>query len=135
VAKRLRRRFIGIERDATYVEAARARIATIAPLAADAAEITRGKRAAPRVPFGALIEQGLVTPGAILISHDGKHRAKVRADGSLVVDGATGSIHQIAAHVQGLEAFNGWAYWCVKGKSGREPIDNLREKIRSQMVL
>jgi modification methylase len=136
VAKRLRRRFIGIERDAVYVEAARARIAAIEPLAPDAAEITRGKRGEPRVPFGALIEQGLVRPGEILISHDGKHRAKVRADGSLVVDGATGSIHQIAAHVQGLEAFNGWAYWCLSGRGGaREPINNLREKIRSQLVL
>jgi modification methylase len=135
VAKRLRRRFIGIERDETYAAAARERIAAIEPLSADAADITRGKRAEPRVPFGALIEQGLLHPGAVLVSHDGKHSAKVRADGSLVTADATGSIHQIAAHVQGLEACNGWAYWCVKGKGdARKPIDHLRQEVRSLMI-
>lgn len=135
VAKRLRRRFIGIEREAAYIAAARARIAEVVPLEGEAAEITKGKREGPRIPFGALIEQGLLKPGSILVSHDGRHQAKVRADGSLVTGDATGSIHQIAAHVQGLEAFNGWAYWCVKGRGdAREPIDNLRAKIRSLMI-
>ena len=136
VAKRLRRRFIGIERDETYVKVARERIAAVEPLSLDAAEITRGKRSEPRIPFGALIEQGLLKPGDILVSHDGKHSAKVRADGSLVAAEETGSIHQIAARVQGLEACNGWAYWCVKGKAGaRKPIDHLRQEIRSQMIV
>lgn len=136
VAKRLRRRFIGIERDETYVKVAKERIAAVEPLSVDAAEITRGKRSEPRIPFGALIEQGELKPGQILVSWDERYTAKVRADGSLVVGDATGSIHQIAAHVQGLEACNGWEFWCVRRKGGKpESINILRQKIRSQMVI
>ena len=135
VAKKLRRRFIGIERDREYAAAARARIAAIEPMADEAIEITRGKRAEPRVPFGALIEQGFLRAGATLVSADERHAARVRADGSLVVDGAAGSIHQIAAHVQGLPACNGWTYWCVKKGRGLTPIDHLRDKVRVQMNL
>ncbi|MFZ1989019.1 MAG: site-specific DNA-methyltransferase [Alphaproteobacteria bacterium] len=138
VAKRLRRRFIGIERQADYIAAARTRIAEVTPLAEDEIAITRSKRAEVRIPFGTLIEHGLLKPGDILVSADERHAARVRADGSLSVDGAsgaaTGSIHQIAAHVQGLDACNGWAYWCVKTKGRPVPIDQLRQKIRAALV-
>jgi modification methylase len=138
VAKRLKRRFIGIERDAAYVAAAQERIATTLPLDDDAILVTPSKRAEPRIPFGTLIEHGLLKPGDVLVSADSRHAAHVRADGSLSVDGAagpaTGSIHQIAAHVQGLEACNGWAYWCIKVKGKPVPIDHLRAKIRAELV-
>ena len=139
VAKRLRRRFIGIERDQDYIAAARARIAEVVPLGEDETMVTPSKRAEVRIPFGTLIENGLLKPGDMLVSADERHAARVRADGSLSVDGAggraTGSIHQIAAHVQGLEACNGWAYWCVKTKGGRPvPIDQLRQRVRAALV-
>ena len=139
VAKRLRRRFIGIERDQDYIAAARARIAEVTPLGEDEIMVTPSKRAEVRIPFGTLIEHGLLKPGDVLVSADERHAARVRADGSLSVDGAggraTGSIHQIAAHVQGLDACNGWAYWCFKPKGGRAaPIDQLRQKIRAELA-
>jgi modification methylase len=134
VAKRLRRRFIGIERDTTYVRAARTRIASVTPLDEKDVATMRSKRAEPRIPFGTLIEHGLLKPGDTLISADERHAARVRADGSLVVDDATGSIHQIAAQVQGLTACNGWTYWCVRQKGGkRVSIDNLRQQIRREL--
>ena len=57
----------------------------------------------------------------------------MRADGSLSVDGATGSIHQVGAHVQGLPACNGWTFWHFLVDGKLKPIDLLRQQIRAEM--
>ena len=111
VAKRLGRHFIGIERDPKYARLARKRIAAIVPSESEAIETIRSKRAEPRIPFGWVVERGLLPPGTMLHGPAKRHHAKVRADGSLVCADATGSIHRIAAHVQGLDACNGWTFW------------------------
>lgn len=134
VAKRLGRRFIGIEREAAYVELARARIAAVEPAATDALDVTPSKRSQPRVPFGALVERGFLTPGDTLLSPDGRHAARVRADGSIATGDAAGSIHQMGAHVMGSSACNGWTFWHVRTESGLAPIDVFRQKIRADMV-
>lgn len=131
VAKRLGRRFLGIERDASYAAAAEARIAAIEPWDAEALELVRGKRAEPRIPFGQLIEVGLVTPGEILTDARGRHLAKVRIDGSLEANGIAGSIHKVGAAVQGAEACNGWTFWHVSRAGRLVVIDDLRRDIRS----
>jgi modification methylase len=95
-AKRLGRHYIGIERDPDYAAAAKARIKKVTPAAVEDLMVTRSKKEEPRVPFGQLIEAGLIHPGAILVSPNGK-RARVRADGSLALGEATGSIHRIGA--------------------------------------
>jgi modification methylase len=131
VAKRLGRRFIGIEREVEYAKIARERIASVAPVDLQAAEVTRSKKAEPRIPFGTLVERGLLRPGAVLRGPGGRHAAKVRADGSLVCADATGSIHRIAAHVQGLDACNGWTFWQYEHKGALISIDVLRQKVRA----
>ena len=83
VAKRLGRRFIGIERDAGYAKAAEKRIAATKPLEAPTLAPFMTAREAPRVPFAALIERGLVTPGAMLVDAKKRHKALVRADGAV----------------------------------------------------
>jgi len=134
VAKRLGRHFVGIERDSTYAKAARARIDAVEVAPDDALETTKGKRAEPRVPFGQVIEAGLLAPGAELTCSKGVKKATVRADGSLDVGSASGSIHKMGAHVQGLDACNGWTYWHVNRGAGPEPIDELRKIIRKDMA-
>jgi modification methylase len=133
VAKRLGRRFIGIERDPSYVRLAQARIDAVEETGADAIAVTRSKKSEPRIPFGTLVERGLLKPGQVLIGANGRHYAKVRADGTLVCDDATGSIHRIAAHVQGLDACNGWTFWFFDSASGRLPIDLLRQQVRAEL--
>jgi modification methylase len=134
VARRLGRRFIGIDRDPAYIAAARARIDAIAPHDPASIETTQSKRAAARIPFGAVVEQGLVKPGETLWAPRKVAKARVRADGSLVVRGADGafegSIHKAGAHVQNAEACNGWTYWHYETRTGLKPIDFLREKMR-----
>jgi modification methylase len=135
VARRLGRSFIGIERDPDYARIARARIAQIEPAHEDAIEVTRSKRAEPRIPFGWVVERGLLPPGTVLQGHQARHRAKVRADGTLVCADATGSIHRIAAHVQGLDACNGWTFWQFESKNGSlVSIDVLRQRLRADLA-
>jgi modification methylase len=133
-ARRLGRRFIGIEQDAKYAAAAKARIAAVVPVAADALDVMGSKRHEPRVPFGQVVEAGLVNPGDLIWSPKGEHAARVRADGSLAVGALTGSIHKMGAMMQAQSACNGWTYWHIRTDTGLAPIDVLREKIRAEMA-
>jgi modification methylase len=134
VARRLGRRFIGVERDPNYVRVARRRIAEVGRADDDALAVTRSKKSEPRVPFGTLVERGMLAPGVILTCVNRRHRAKVRADGTLVAAEATGSIHRIAAHVQGLDACNGWTFWYFEEKGTLVPIDLLRQQVRAETM-
>jgi modification methylase len=132
-AKRLGRRFIGIEREPDYVALARKRIAKVVPVAAQDLEVMGSKRSEPRVPFGHIVEAGLLHPGDVLYCPKGTHAARVRADGSLVVGDLSGSIHKVGAMVQAQPACNGWTYWHFKTDKGLAPIDILRAKVRAEM--
>jgi modification methylase len=133
VARRLRRRFVGIERDADYAAAAEARIAAVEPVAEPALAAFMTAREAPRVPFSALLERGLVAPGIRLVDAKKRHEALVRADGALSLGEAVGSIHRIGALAQGLEACNGWTFWHVETPQGLTVIDTLRARVRAEM--
>jgi modification methylase len=134
VAKRLRRGFIGIERDPHYRIAAESRIAAIEPLAEATLAAFQTAREAPRVPFAALIERGMIVPGADLFDAKRRHKALVRADGAIALGDAVGSIHRIGALAQGLEACNGWTFWHVERKGRLTLIDALRAEIRAENV-
>jgi modification methylase len=134
VAKRLGRHFVGIERDAAYAEAARKRLQGVAPLPPDALTVTKSKRAEPRVPFGMIVERGLIAPGTRLFDARGRLAARVRADGTLTARDADGSIHKLGAHVQGAEACNGWTFWHFETTGGLRPIDLLRQQVRAEMA-
>jgi len=132
-AKRLGRHYVGIEREADYIAFAEDRLSDIAPYSEAALHVTKPKRAAPRVPFGTLVERRMITPGTELYSGSRKHSATVRADGSLLAGSASGSIHKMGAHVQGAEACNGWTFWHFEEAGVLKPIDELREQIRAEM--
>ncbi len=133
VAKKLGRRFIGIEREETYAAHARKRIEKIDPMADNLID-TKPKRELPRVPFGTLIERGLLKPGTVLTDAKKRHSVTVHADGSVMaqnrIDSARGSIHKIGATVQGAPSCNGWTFWHYQDGKEQRPIDHLRNKIR-----
>jgi modification methylase len=133
VARRLRRRFVGVEREAQYAAAAEERIAAVEPMAEPALASFMTAREAPRVPFAALVERGLVVPGITLVDAKKRHQALVRADGALALGEAVGSIHRIGALAQGLEACNGWTFWHVQTPQGLTVIDALRARVRAEM--
>lgn len=131
VARRLGRRFVGVERDTTYAALAERRISEVIPSAPSDLSVTGSKRSEPRVPFGQLVEAGLVRAGDRLYCPKGEREARVRPDGSLVLGDLSGSIHKLGALVQSAPACNGWTYWHVKTDRGLAPIDVLRAKVRS----
>ena len=133
VAKRLGRRYIGIEREAKYVALAQERIAKVTPLSPEDLAVTRSRKQEPRIPFGSVVERGMLAPGTLLYDPSRRHVAKVRADGSLVCADASGSIHKIGAHVQGASACNGWTFWHLEVEGRMVAIDVLRQKLRSEL--
>jgi modification methylase len=133
VAKMLGRDFIGIEREAAYRKVAQERIDRIRKFDASALEVTGSKRSEPRVPFGQVVERGMLRPGEELFSVGNRHKAKVRADGTLIGNDVKGSIHQVGAALEGAPSCNGWTYWHYKRDGKMIPIDILRQQIRAEM--
>ena len=129
VARKLRRHFIGIERDAGYLASARDRLANTTPLDDETLTITPSRASKPRVPFGRLIEQGVLQVGDTLHSPCARWKATVHADGSIKSGGIHGSIHQVGAQLQGAASCNGWTYWRLGSKTRNTvPLDHLRQK-------
>ena len=128
VAKRLGRKWIGIERERAYIEVARARIAAALPLDESAMTVMPDKRSAPRVAFGLLVESGMIKPGAILTDAKRRWSANVRADGSIACDGFSGSIHKVGAGLQGAPSCNGWTFWHIEEAGRLIDIDTLRQR-------
>jgi modification methylase len=128
VARRLGRRWIGIEREPAYVSVARERIDSTLPLDESAMTGMADKRSAPRVAFGLLVESGLVPPGSSLTDAKRRWTARVRADGSVASGSHCGSIHQVGAALQAAPSCNGWIFWHVEQGGALEPLDALRQR-------
>ena len=130
VAKKLGRNFIGLEKESVYIKAAENRIRAIDHPEEISLATTISKKAQKRVPFGSLVENGLIKPGSVLRGprnlKSKKFMATVRADGSLLINGDSGSIHQMSAKVQGKESSNGWTFWHLEKEGKLELIDDLR---------
>ena len=128
VARRLGRKWIGIERERKYVKVANERIAATLPLDESAMTVMADKRSAPRVAFGRLVESGMVPAGARLMDSKRRWTASVNADGSITCEGQAGSIHKVGAALQGAPSCNGWTFWHVEEAGKLQPIDALRQK-------
>ena len=133
VAKRLGRKWIGIERERNYIEVALARIAAALPLDESAMTVMPDKRSAPRVAFGLLVESGMIAPGAIITDAKRRWSATVRADGSIGCDGFAGSIHKVGAGLQGAPSCNGWTFWHIEEAGRLVDIDTLRQRHLSSL--
>jgi modification methylase len=134
VAKLLGRRWIGIEREEKYIAVAEKRIAQLLPLSGGDMAVSQGKRGETRVPFGSLVEAGLVRPGTRLWGGaQRRHAAEVRADGSIRMGTTTGSIHGVGAKAQGLPSCNGWTFWHIEEAGKLVPLDAKRTVYRAAM--
>ncbi len=139
VAKKLGRQVIGIEREQKYIQHARHRLDAITDVPDASLLEAQTKRQAPRIPFGQLLETGLLKPGQVLFDQRQRFVAKIRADATLVssnhMGDHKGSIHQVGAALQGLPSCNGWTFWHFEAARNQiKPIDWLRQKILSDSV-
>lgn len=136
VARRLGRNFIGMDQDKTYARLAEKRIKAIDPVEKPELLLTPAKREEPRIPFGTILERGLIKPGDCLFDQRRRHLAQVKADATLIATSRSGdyrgSIHKVGAEVQGLPACNGWTFWYFEHKGQLAPIDLLRQRIRTE---
>lgn len=135
VAKKLHRRWIGIELESEYITIARARIESVSPepLPAHILDVGDAGRRMPRVTFGNLLESGLLSPGQrLFFQGDRSCVAYVRSDGRLwLEDGFVGSIHEAGRHLRNGAPCNGWQHWYLEQDNGElVPIDTQREIYR-----
>ena len=130
IAKKLRRNYIGFEIDETYIREARKRIELIKPIDENLLDYKIEKKP-PKVPFGVLIENDYVKAGDFVFSREMKHRALIKANGTLEYEGQIGSIHKISALILNRKANNGWDFWFVKNDKEFVSIDSLRRKYAS----
>jgi modification methylase len=128
VARRLGRNWIGIEREKRYVKVARERIDSTLELDESAMKTMASKRSQPKVPFGAIVETGMLKPGTILTDSKRRWQARVGADASIELAGEQGSIHRMGATAQGAQACNGWTFWHYEEAGVLTPIDALRQR-------
>ena len=132
VAKKLGRHFIGIEKNPVYVDVARRRIAAIQPSPPDSLALPEKRREA-RIPFGSLLEAGLIQPGDLLhFAKDPSITATIRADGKLICGDLTGSIHGVAKSLLNGSPVNGWDAWFFIRNEEKKPIEALRQAIRQK---
>ncbi|WP_260484539.1 site-specific DNA-methyltransferase [Sphingomicrobium flavum] len=128
VAKRLNRRWIGIEREQDYIAAAQQRIDSEMPLDESAMVTMAEKRSAPRVAFGLLVESGLIPAGSIITDAKRRWEAKVGLDGSVSCGEVQGSIHVVGKTLQGAPSCNGWTFWQMEEEGELKPIDLWRQR-------
>ena len=134
MAKKLQRNFIGFEQDPDYIKLAKKRLKKTQPLSDEIVTMTKSRRDLPKVPFGELVEQGIIPPGAVLTDKKERFKATVSIDGSLKINNLSGSIHQLGAKVQGLPSCNGWDFWHVKNKLKTTLLDEVRSDYRNKKL-
>lgn len=133
VAKRLGRKFLAFEKESFYVQVGSERVKKIKPIESSLLEYKIEKKK-PKVPFGNLVEKGYIQIGENLFSKDGKYKAKVQADGSLVYGEITGSIHKVSSTILNKESNNGWTFWYVKRQDALVCIDELRNEYYRKFI-
>lgn len=127
VAKRLRRSFIGIEKEEKYIKIATKRIDEVVPLKENLINmIIENKK--PKIPFGNLIEKGLIKVGENLYSKDKQYKVIVLANASIQLNNKVGSIHSLSASILNKASNNGWNYWYVKRENKLLLIDKIRSE-------
>ena len=129
VAKKLGRNYCGIEKDKIYFKAIEKRLKKTKPIEDDYLDTLQNNRSKPRMPFGSLVELGIIKPGTTIFDNKKKISAKIMADGSIKHAQAEGSIHKVAAKILGAESCNGWTYWHYNLNGTVVPIDHLRKRL------
>jgi len=130
VSKKLGRIFYGIEKEKSYINAVNTRLKNTKIIKDDYLDTIKNNRSKPRIPFGSLVELGVIKPGTEIYDQKKKINAKIMVDGSIKYQKSEGSIHKVAAKILGAESCNGWTYWHYQSGNSLKPIDELRQRLR-----
>ncbi len=132
VAKKLGRNYCGIEKDKKYFKVASDRIKYTKIIEDNYLDTIKNKKSSPRIPFGSLVELGIIKAGSDIFDLKKRNNAKIMADGSIKHKQSEGSIHKIAAKIMGTDSYNGWTYWHCNFNGSFVPIDSLRQRFISK---
>ena len=132
VSKKLGRDYYGIEKNKKYYKASLDRINKTKKIDDDCLDTIENNKTKPRIPFGSLVELGIIKPGALLMDPKKKINVRIMADGSVKYKNSEGSIHKIAAKIMGMDSCNGWTYWHYNLNGSTVLIDSLRQKFFRQ---
>ena len=132
VAKKLGRNYFGIESEEKYFKTAKQRLEKTIKMEDHYLDTIKNNKSKPRIPFGSLVELGIVKPGMSVFDYKKKVNAKIMADGSIKYQNSEGSIHKVAAKIIGAESCNGWTYWHYNNNGSMLPIDDLRQRLISK---
>ena len=130
VSKKLGRSYYGIEKEKIYYKAATNRLLNTKVINDEYLDVIQNNKSKPRIPFGSLIELGVIKPGVEIYDKKKEVYAKVMVDGSIKHKHNEGSIHKVAAKILGSESCNGWTYWHYQSGKILKPIDDLRQRLR-----
>ena len=132
VAKKMGRNYFGIEKEKKYFKTAIQRLQKTVKIKDHYLDTIKNNKSQPRIPFGSLIELGILEPGMTLFDSKKKYNAKIMADGSIKCKNSEGSIHKVAAGIMRTESYNGWTYWHYNLDGAIVPIDHLRQRLISR---
>ena len=130
VSKKLGRNYFGIEREKHYFDAIKQRLENTNVIKDEFLDTLQNNRSKPRIPFGSLVEMGMIKPGTEIYDQKKKVKAKIMVDGSIKYQQSEGSIHKVAAKIIGAESCNGWTYWYFESGNKLKPIDELRQRLK-----
>ena len=130
VSKKLGRNYFGIEKEKYYFDATIKRLENTNIIKDEYLDTLQNNRTKTRIPFGSLVEMGLIKPGTEIYDQKKKVNAKIMVDGSIKYQQSEGSIHKVAAKIIGAESCNGWTFWHYKSGNALKPIDDLRQRLR-----
>ena len=132
VAKKLGRNYFGVEKEKKYFQTSKQRLEKTIKIEDHYLDTIKNNKSKPRIPFGSLVELGIVKPGMSVFDQKKKVNAKIMADGSIKYQNSEGSIHKVAAKIIGAESCNGWTYWHYNKNGSILPIDHLRQRLISK---
>jgi modification methylase len=117
------------------VNLARERLAAIQPQMQFPDEVYRfDEQARPaRIPFGALLEAGLLAAGQTLrFRGQAGQAAIILSNGHLHCGALTGSSHGVGKALMNAPSCNGWEHWYYEAQPDEwAPIDQLRAQLRA----
>lgn len=127
VCKKLKRHFIGIEKEDKYIQIAEDRIDSITTFFEEV-HLREDDKSLCRVPFKTLIDTGFIRAGSKLYTRKRYNKeALVLNTGDLMLDGMIGSIHKIGAFIEKTQSCNGWGFWYYQEKDKYYLLDEIRK--------
>ena len=130
-AKKMGRNYFGIEKEKKYFKIAKQRLEKTLKIEDHYLDTIKNNKSKPRIPFGTLVELGIVKPGMNIFDQKKRINAKIMADGSIKYNNSEGSIHKVAAKIIGAESCNGWTYWHCNMDGAIVQLDSLRQRLIS----